>query len=196
MLNCSFKIANRIYHTAIGIFVLGAMLALPACAVNTGDEGTQDEETATTEQALTGWTFYTSDELEPISCGGTLVNGVQCRGAYCDDIRYYCLQTPGVRTDSYWTPQFSEEGSSTGKNRGFCNEGYWVSGIACEHDNCDNVSLECSQMANVSAHDCNWTGWHSEESGGQLWFGTGYYARGAECRGSKCDDMRYYVCQL
>jgi len=35
----------------------------------------------------------------------------------------------------------------------------------------------------------------SEEGGGVLAFGPGYFARGAQCDRSYCDNKRYLVCQ-
>jgi hypothetical protein len=71
-----------------------------------------------------------------------------------------------------------------------------MTGIACKGSNCDNVSIQCTYMSNVSAKNCIWTGWMSEEGGGYMYFPMGYYPTGARCRGEYCDELQYWICQL
>jgi len=145
------------------------------------------------------WTSWTSEEYPPIGCNGnnTLVNKAKCRGSKCDDIQWYCEHSNGVRgSGQYWTGYFSEEGASYGGNSRTCLPGYWVTGLSCTGNYCDNIALQCTQMNNISwsASSCYWTSWFSEEYGGLQTFPGYYYAVGAKCSGSNCDNMSYYVC--
>jgi hypothetical protein len=140
-----------------------------------------------------GWTYPTSDERAPADCDpGSMVGGVWCTGGWCDNVSLLCVPT-GERTgSSTWTTYFSEEGT----NERFCPDGYWVSGLACRGGWCDDVALYCLYYPDVPApwyFDCRWTGWFSEEDG-KMEFPAGYYARGAACKGRRCDDMRFYIC--
>ncbi len=181
----------------VATLMVGSTVVLGGCGVGTPEDGSGSKEEsasiATTEQAVTsGWTAYTSEEYPPIICdSSSLVSGVQCSGSNCDNIRYYCQPTAGVRGSSYWTSYFSEEDV----NYRYCNSGSWVTGISCTGDDCDNISLQCTYMSGISQRNCYWTGWMSEENGGYLGFGTGYYINGVQCSGDDCDNKRYYVCQ-
>jgi len=169
-------------------------VALGGCTAQADLEAESTEETASTEDALvSGWTSYISEETPPLSCDqSSLISSVQISGSYADNIRAFCQPTRAARADSYWTPRFSEEGT----NYQFCNAGYWATGLSCSGRYCDNVSIQCSRMTNVTPQNCYWSGWVSEEGSGRLNFGSGYYARGAQCSGRYCDNMRFYVCQL
>lgn len=151
-----------------------------------------EEEVASTQDALNGWTSWTSEEYPPVGCGPALVDAVACNGWCCDNIALGCQ--PVNATLSYattWTSYFSEEGT----NYRYCPSGAWMTGIACNGWYCDNISLQCTYAYNVTPANCYWTGWMSEESG-SLYFGVGYYARGVQCNGAYCDNKRFYVCQM
>jgi hypothetical protein len=180
----------------VAAVLVGSAVILGGCGTG-AEENTTNTDTqtsfATTDQHITsGWTAFTSEEYPPITCdSSSLVSGVQCTGSNCDNIRFLCTPTAGVRGTSYWTSYFSEEGT----NWRYCNAGSWVTGIACNGDDCDNISLQCSYMSNISQRNCYWTGWMSEENGGYLYFGTNYFINGVQCDGDDCDNKRYYVCQ-
>ncbi|ATB42509.1 hypothetical protein CYFUS_007987 [Cystobacter fuscus] len=180
----------------MSVLMMGSTFVLGACGVGAAEDAQGREEVAdlaTQEQAVSsGWTPYTSDEFSPISCdGSSLISAAQCSGDYCDNIRFYCQPTAGVRGSSYWTGYFSDEGV----NYKYCDPGFWITAVACSHDYCDNISIQCSYMSNISQRNCYWTGWMSDENGGYLGFGSGYFAMGVQCSGEFCDNKRYYVCQ-
>lgn len=154
-----------------------------------------DELAAELEPAgvYAGWTYPTSEERPPANCDpGSMVNQFGCSGGWCDNVRLYCVPTGEVTAGATWTSYFSEEGVSYR----VCPLRHWMSGISCRGGWCDNVSIECTYYPNVAEPQvCFWTGWISEEGGGTLAFGPGFYARGAQCSGGYCDNMRFYVCQ-
>jgi hypothetical protein len=152
--------------------------------------------------------------------------GFGCRGSYCDDVRLRCQTLPYNATlnppDDFWTPWFSEESDgieqivSEGWYR-YADENYkvcgyaaaypgFVSGIRCSGSNCDNVKIECtnavkwngSQNVYLTANQCSWSNWYSEENSypNGVDFGSTRFITGAECRGRYCDDMRFYVCTI
>lgn len=189
-----------IYSTLLGFIGAAALGGCgPASSEGEGDINNDDASNAevvgSSEQAVySGWTPWISEENPPITCdGGSLIRRVQCSGSYCDNKRVYCEPTGASAGESYWTPYFSEEPQSYQT----CASGYWVTGLACRGRYCDNTALQCSLMYNISADGagCYWTGWVSEEGGGNLSFGAGYYMRGAQCSGRYCDNMRFYVCR-
>lgn len=142
-----------------------------------------------------GWTEFTSEEDPPIICdGSSMVGGFGCRRGYCGDARLYCSTTIHTGYGTYWTSYFSEE---TGVDSNFrrCHEDYWMVGLACSGPYCDELSIACRYFPSASPHGCRWTGWISEEGGGSLYFGAGYYARGVRCSGRYCDNKRFYVCR-
>lgn len=151
-----------------------------------------DEPLAT----ISGWTRYTSEEFPPITCEQTsMITALGCAGRYCDNVRIYCTPTGLAGGDTSWSSYFSEETGGAG-NRRFCGDRQWMVGVACRGRYCDDVSIQCRYFANTAPTGCYWTGWISEEGGGTLYFGLGYYARGMECQGSYCDNKRLYVCRL
>ena len=150
-------------------------------------------------QPAISWTGPGSEEDPPRACPtGTALNGFNCTGRYCDNVNLKCAPVPTNSTASNrrWTAYFSEEGDGTQlcvrPEHGVPN-GY-TTGMACKGAYCDNISLECTAFNNIEFHDCHWTGFVSEESGGYLEFPQGYLAIGAQCRGRYCDDKRFRVC--
>jgi hypothetical protein len=158
------------------------LFAFTACVVEEADE-------STTEQAvLSGWTPFTSEEYPPIVCDGqSLPREVNITGPYADNIRWYCQQDSRiVRGDSYWTSYFSEE------YRGmmYCNNGYWVTGLACQGRYCDNLSLQCTRILNSYPTLVTGTVAVSEEQGWLSFLG-GKYPLGVTCLGPYCDELRF-----
>jgi hypothetical protein len=144
---------------------------------------------------VSGWTRYTSEEYPPINCEQTsMVNGIGCSGRYCDNVRMHCSPTGLAGGSASWSSYFSEETGGAG-NRRMCGERQWLVGLACSGRYCDNLSIQCRQFPASNPTSCYWTGWISEEGGGTLWFGQGYYARGMECHGDYCDNKRLWVCR-
>ncbi|WAS96032.1 hypothetical protein [Nannocystis punicea] len=140
------------------------------------------------------WTPYISEDTDPaeVECPeGSAVNGVRCHERFCDDISLWCAPTGGSFSDTRWTPHFSEE-----ERQGFCPAGHWMTGISCEGGYCDAIALRCGYNPAAQPQDCHWTGWVSEENGGELRFAAGYFAQAAECEGSNCDNKRFYVCRM
>lgn len=98
-------------------------------------------------KAGTFWTDWFSEEGKNSAfCpfGNVLVE-IQCRGLYCDDMRLHCASmVSGFRTDRRDTktvPFFSEE-----QFRGFCDDGYYIYGITCNGQYCDNLKLHCERV--------------------------------------------------
>ncbi|MFP2925410.1 hypothetical protein ACLESO_09355 [Pyxidicoccus sp. 3LG] len=172
---------------------LALFASLTACG---GMENEQSNEQVTEElgqsEALL-WTGYTSEEFPPLQCDSNqLINGLECSGGYCDNIRVNCTAATSVSHGaSYFTSTFSEEATSYR----YCGANEWVTGIACYGSRCDNVSLECTAISGRSVGSCYWSSYYTDGSG--PWQApAGYFVRGAQCRGEYCDDMRFYYCAL
>ncbi|MEP7121050.1 MAG: hypothetical protein ABJE95_09080 [Byssovorax sp.] len=179
---------------------LAGALALVGCVADATqdvqglDDPATEERVGSAEEAVNNsWTPFTSDGLPPLYCdSGSLMSSVRCTGRYCDNIATYCqndgVGKPGAQRA---TPYFSDENPAM-----LCNVDEWVTSISCTGSYCDNVSLTCTKLVtpNVVHNSCMWTGWVSEEFGGQLNFPAGYYMAGAQCSGSYCDNMRFWVC--
>jgi hypothetical protein len=95
-----------------------------------------------------------------------------------------------------WTSYFSEENPAQ-----FCSTDAFglvlngiVDGIRATGSYSDNVSLHCAAITSGHFGNCQWTGWMSEEQGHQSF--NGKFAVGAQCSGSYCDNMKFYVCNL
>ncbi|NTX07335.1 hypothetical protein [Myxococcus sp. CA040A] len=148
------------------------------------------EELGQSEALL--WTGFTSEEHPPLQCDLVqLINGFECSGSKCDNIRVNCTNAGVAHGASYFTSQFSEEATSYR----YCGANEWVTGVACYGNYCDNVALECTAIAGRSVGSCTWSAWYTDGSG--AWQApAGNYVRGAQCRGSNCDDMRFYYCSL
>jgi hypothetical protein len=90
------------------------------------------------------WSGWISEE-RPNNTATTrsgFVAGLQCKGAYCDNVRLQYLSTPDLRNTGHCSnqPYVSEEGSGTSICGGY---GTFVAGMSCKGSHCDNVSLEC-----------------------------------------------------
>lgn len=180
---------------------LAGSLALVGCVADASqddeardDTGTEERVGSAEEAVNNAWTGETSDGLPAIVCdSGSLMSTVRCTGRYCDNISTYCQNDgKGKPAASRWTPYFSEE--TVGVT--LCNADEWVTSISCTGDYCDNVALQCTKLTApyVVHSSCQWTGWVSEEYSGVLNFPPNYYMAGAQCNGSFCDNMRFWVC--
>jgi hypothetical protein len=72
---------------------------------------------------------------------GDFLDGLACRGRYCDDIFPYAVRSQRIRNNGAcsWSGQFSEEPPSGVS----CPSGSYVSGIQCIGRYCDKLSLQC-----------------------------------------------------
>ena len=74
-----------------------------------------------------------------------VVNKIQCRGDYCDDPRLSCGRMEAGyrvdRNDLTYTGFFSEEHGERN-----CSDGYYVVGVQCRGDYCDDVQLTCAKV--------------------------------------------------
>jgi hypothetical protein len=143
----------------------------------------------------TYWTYYTSEEYNSIVCENGLVQGMQCNGSYCDNVKLNCdnfsgdLQATGHR----WTEYFSEDGN----NSRSCEENEFVTAIQCRGHYCDDVRLRCSTYDDISKGiNCYWLNpTLSEEDGGILLAPEGYFLTGLACQGRRyCDNKKLRVC--
>jgi hypothetical protein len=141
-----------------------------------------------------------SEETPPAVCNsGWFVSGIRCTGSYCDKIEITCTKLPGssVGADHRWTPWVSEESLSPG----WCGPGpNLIAGMACGGRYCDNVSLYCVPLVNLSSVRCWTTRSVSEEGGGNLSFLEGgtppVVANQMSCSGRYCDNLSFRVCQI
>jgi hypothetical protein len=145
-------------------------------------------------RAQADWVGPASDEYKPQVCPlGVLTTAVRCTGSFCDNIFLGCFTGSFLVSGRTWENFISEESPNNFK---YCYPGF-ITGVACKGSYCDNISVECSSLTSFSSPGpCFWTGYFSEEQGGQLTFPTGYYAAGVQCSGRYCDNMRFYACRL
>lgn len=168
------------------------------CAELASDDDNLDPELGVHEFALsTIWTPYTSEEDPPIACPtGALVGGARCTGRYCDNIALRCVLEAAPWSDGPFSrPFISDEAPTTS----YCDRGEWMIGARCRGRYCDEMSMQCERIDAPPFHsgdgyNCEWTRWFSEELAGGFSWTAGKYARGMQCRGSYCDDVRFYVC--
>lgn len=147
-----------------------------------------------------GWTVWTSEEYPPVVCDpGSVLTGFGCSGGSCDNVRLHCSPAGVGAHQTYWSAFFSEEGT----NYAICPFDAWVTGIACNGGSCDNISIQCTstqpgpiKTPPKTPAQCQWTGWMSEENGGTLWLNYYGHVRGVQCSGGKCDNKRFYLCNM
>ncbi len=128
---------------------------------------------------------------------GSLIAGFRCMGKYCDNIGVGWEIVPGSPPLNFlwnhWTPYFSEESPNARE----CAPGYWMTGVSCQHDYCDNISIQCSATVSRQRGECKWMeGQFSEEGGGYQVLDPGWYAIGLACFGSYCDNMNVKECKV
>lgn len=70
--------------------------------------------------------------------------GLNCRGNYCDDVQMDILSSPDFKNTGIcsFIPAVSEEQGTEGAE---CGDGWYVAGMMCTGNNCDNVSVYCCQ---------------------------------------------------
>jgi hypothetical protein len=135
------------------------------------------------------------EKRNPAVCpAGYGIKGISCQGSYCDDKILLCCSYTSSRVDepSWWSPQFSEEGSGR----------YWDSrgiakGLACYGNYCDNISLIFATPTSASnSGQCSWTYPFSEEGAHQAQCGFNSFVAGLHCSGSNCDSLSLYCCHF
>jgi hypothetical protein len=90
------------------------------------------------------WSDWFSEEgshkAEDLSA---FVNGIQCSGRYCDNKKLQFFRSAHLTNSAICDSKgpFSEEGN----NERDCGEGWFLSGMSCNEDYCDNVTLTCCQ---------------------------------------------------
>lgn len=146
------------------------------------------------------WTLFVSEEYSSpqTSCEGLsgnrpesqAVDGMGCRGGYCDDVSLRCPSVAAVtlaHNTAYWTAPFSEENAPM-----TCASGYYVSAARCTGSSCDNLALRC-EAGNRAWGTCSWTARFSEEQS-SMTCPAGALMAGAQCFGRYCDDISLYCC--
>ncbi|GAB4560665.1 MAG: hypothetical protein Tsb0020_07550 [Haliangiales bacterium] len=139
------------------------------------------------------WTEWTTDGAPALTSGARfLTQGLRCSGRYCDDVGLLSVESGYAHTNSWWTGNFSEEGT----NYRVCEDNGFVTGLKCSGSYCDNLSLRCSQLDNGGVRTgCYWTAPISEESGGRFVAPESMYVAGMRCSGRYCDSKSLYLCQ-
>jgi hypothetical protein len=146
-------------------------------------------------------TTETSEEKPPIVCnGGDLMSGVHCQDSFCDLIKLTCRRTSAAPTyyqsDSAqaWQAYIPNDHG----NQSVCPNSEFLTGIACQGGWCAQVSAYCTTLTGKTRNEalCLWSGWVSEENGGQLTFPEGYYAAGVGCDRAWCDNLQFYMCPV
>ena len=158
--------------------------------------------------------FTTSEEDPPIDCGDRIITDLSCEGRFCDNVTATCGGPSRGARAIEWSDRISEERGkggcffSEGRGEVPIPEGKWagvISGLSCGGHYCDDIFLRCTLPEGVTPGvrvDCSWTSWVTDDpdtGAGQVSetsFPEGYAATGMECRGSNCDDKRFYVCRL
>ncbi len=141
------------------------------------------------------WQQHISEEGGATTvCKQGLMNGLHCKGSYCDDVSIRCASHPNLGRTTNWTPFHSEENEAL-----MCPENYFISKLKCQGSYCDDVSAQCTEVKS-KAFDCRWLEDGravSEEDGGRLATKTPRtFVRGIQCSGKYCDDKKLFVCTV
>lgn len=105
---------------------------------------------APADQVTLTWSGWFSDENPNYTKSSSgFVGGVKCRGRYCDDMnlhfRSHFKLTPNLN-DCYNAEWISEEGG--GKRDCDRDPQYYIAGMKCRGQYCDDISLYCCRLAN------------------------------------------------
>ncbi|WP_272423270.1 hypothetical protein [Polyangium jinanense] len=184
----------RVGH--LGFVLVAGLLGVGCVATEqpecSGDVACESEEqVGVSEEALVTWTAAISEETAPAYCpGNTVVTGVSCQGAYCDNVALLCETVSNAAHNYSWTTSFSEEGTYYR----ICPNGF-VTGLKCNGGWCDNMYLECMTVYGSPLWPCYWGGAFSEENPPAI-VPAGYAVAGMACSGSYCDNISLYYCKL
>lgn len=100
-----------------------------------------------------------------MECGGRLLSRLRCSGDYCDNTDVYCRNlASGYRVvtngnNQWWSGWFSEEQDAYD-----CPANYWLWGMQCGGNYCDNQKLRCVRVQKWIPKNCvvsGWTAWSS-----------------------------------
>lgn len=137
------------------------------------------------------WLEFVSEEQQnsPARCPSGFVDGVECRGRYCDNISLSCVYTSSVgRQVDYG--RFISDG---GDNEFQCQSGFLINGVKCRGKYCDDLAFSCVEVP-AGTGSCKWEqGYYSEEQG-RFKLPDGKYLAGVRCFGSYCDTKQYKLC--
>ena len=185
------------------------------CAVEAGEQPSEPLDSIE-EAFLSGYWIGPISE-EPEIHEGRCVNGFEgvsaahCSGGYCDNNSLLCSPLPNRDVFSdfilpfgapFYTSTISEElpwntaSCRTDINRPAGMQGF-VIGMWSSGANSDNLSLIC-QPARARYRNCRWTPYFSEEQGSQDFqaYLANSYATGVRCKGKRCDQVSYEICEL
>jgi hypothetical protein len=94
------------------------------------------------------WTRWFSEEQGRMLCPANFaVAGLACRGQYCDSISLYCVEIPNTALPNCADTPFVSEEKPRGitvfdnPNNDKAGQIFVATGLTCNHDYCDNVSL-------------------------------------------------------
>ncbi len=130
---------------------------------------------------------------------GGLIEGMYCKGRYCDDKRIEMRQR-GSRSPFYGSTSNMYTDWFHSENYKECPTGMVVKAILCKGRYCANMKFWCSNLGpGYRTDNDDETGRHvtmrfSEES--EQWVGCmdGYFMSGSQCHGSYCDNIKM-VCR-
>jgi hypothetical protein len=122
------------------------------------------------------------------------VTEVECAGDFCGSIRIGCDVATLWDGTIGWTPFFSEETVSRS-----CPDRSAIVGFACKGNHCDDTALLCAKLQrgfvnNCQGSDFSSTPWFSEEAPFPISW-PGFVAVKMDCRGSFCDERRFWLCR-
>lgn len=124
------------------------------------------------------------------------IEGVGCKGKYCDNVLVLCSSGSGITEDGWETGEWFSEEDKVFKCDGAMNQ--IAIGMACKGKYCDEVQLNCASLLNRKIKDCRWYKRNGQkrfsEEDGKITFDDGEYLAGMKCNGKYCDDKQYYVC--
>jgi hypothetical protein len=195
----------------MGIVLVGFMGSAPMASAAYWTNYVSDEGSP---QAFCG---FWNESAIGFSCTGGFCDNVRLR---CETLPFGSTLNSA---DDYWSGWFSEESDGVegitsfgwyarfDENYHVCHYAHanpgFVSGIQCSGSNCDNVKIECTKAVKwngssnvyMNVNSCSWSGTYSEENtgnSGNIDFGANRLITGVKCEGSKCDNMRFYVCSM
>ncbi|MEL6339541.1 MAG: hypothetical protein AAFP04_16605 [Myxococcota bacterium] len=95
-----------------------------------------DQNLSSVNSTDTVWTDWVeADGRRSTTClNGYWVDGIECRGGNCDDVRFRCARAGSFQHKGcFWTDWYSEESGWY-----VAPEGNWLAGVRCEGRHCDN----------------------------------------------------------
>jgi hypothetical protein len=93
--------------------------------------------------AYTEWSYWISEENpNNFYSSSGFVNGIECNHDFCDNVRLSILHSPNLPNlgQCQQLPAVSEE---SWKQSQQCQNGWFVAGMTCMGEYCDDVSITC-----------------------------------------------------